>query len=89
MGRAKTPSFVTEIPLLVSPSEERILLSRLEAARQVYNACLSESLRRLNLLRQSKAYQAACKLPRGSKGSAPGQSPRQSLQDCAGSHGSQ
>jgi transposase len=70
MGRAKTPSFVTEIPLLVSPSEERILLSRLEAARQVYNACLSESLRRLNLLRQSKAYQAACKLPRGSKGSA-------------------
>jgi hypothetical protein len=40
MGRAKTPSFVTEIPLLVSPAEERILLSRLEAARQVYNACL-------------------------------------------------
>jgi putative transposase len=70
MGRAKTPSFVTEIPLLASPSEERILLSRLEAARQVYNACLGESLRRLALLRQSKAYQAASKLPRGPKGSA-------------------
>jgi len=40
-------------------------LARLEAARQVYNACLSESLRRLALLRQSKAYQAARNLPKG------------------------
>lgn len=70
MGRSKTPSFVTEMALLVSSSEECTLLSRLEAGRQVYNACLGESLRRLALLRQSKAYQAARKLPRGPKGSA-------------------
>jgi transposase len=38
-------------------------------ARQAYNACLSEALRRLDLLRQSKAYQSACKLPKGEKGS--------------------
>ena len=67
MGRAKTPSFVTELPLQVSSAQERTLLVRLDAARQVYNACLGESLKRLDLLRQSKAYQATRKLPRGSK----------------------
>ena len=65
MGQAKTDSFIVEIPLRVPPSEEKRLLARLEAARQVYNACLGESLKRLDLLRQSKAYQAARKLPRG------------------------
>ena len=69
MGKAKTPSFITELPLQVSSSQEKRLLARLEAARQVYNACLGESLKRLALLRQSKAYQAAQKLPRGAKGS--------------------
>ncbi len=39
------------------------------AARQVYNACLGESLKRLDLLCQSKAYQAARKMPRGQKNS--------------------
>ena len=69
MGRAKTPSFVTEIPLRTTPSDERCLLARLEAARQAYNACLGESLKRLALLRQSKAYQSARKMPRGQKNS--------------------
>jgi putative transposase len=69
MGRAKTPSFVTELALRLDPSQERRLLARLEAARQVYNACLGESLKRLRLLRQSKAYRAARKMPRGPKGS--------------------
>src|SRR5215472_7558027 len=36
----RTPSFVCEVPLRVRPREERTLLARLEAARQVYNACL-------------------------------------------------
>ena len=69
MGQAKTPSFVTEMPLQVSPSQERVLLARLEAARQVYNACLGEGLKRLELLRQSRLYQAARKMVRGKKGS--------------------
>jgi len=69
MPRSKTPSFITEIPLRVSPADEHTLLTRLEVARQAYNACLSEALRRLELMRQSKAYQAACKLPKGEKGS--------------------
>jgi len=67
LARSHTPSFTTLIPLTVTPSQEKKLLARLEAARQVYNACLGECLKRLRLLRQSKAYQAARKLPRGAK----------------------
>jgi transposase len=40
---------------------------RFDVARQAYNACLSETLRRLDLMRESKAYQAARKLPKGEK----------------------
>ena len=67
MGRAKTDSFIVELPLRVSPTEEQCLLARLEAARQVYNACLGESLKRLDWLRQSKAYQAARQMPTGQR----------------------
>jgi len=35
------------------------LLSRLEAARQMYNACLVEAMRRVNLIRQSKDFNRA------------------------------
>lgn len=39
-------------------------------ARQVYNACLGESLKRLKLMRQSKLYQAARKMRKGKQRSA-------------------
>jgi putative transposase len=67
MGRAKTDSFIVELPLRVPPVQEQRLLARLEAARQVYNACLGESLKRLDLLRQSKAYQTARQMPKGQR----------------------
>ena len=54
-----TPSFITELALVVSPANEGILLTRLEAARQLYNACLGEALRRVNLIRQSKDFNKA------------------------------
>lgn len=65
--KSKTPSFVLELPLEASASEEAVVLSRLEGARQVLNACLGESLRRLSLLRQSKAFQAARSMSKGSE----------------------
>ncbi len=65
MGQIKTDTFIVEIPLRVPPSQEKRLLVRLDVARQVYNACLGESLKRLALLHQSKAYRAARKLPKG------------------------
>jgi hypothetical protein len=55
----RTPSFVCEVPLRVSRAQERILLVRLEAARQVYNACLGEARKRTRLVRESKAFQYA------------------------------
>lgn len=63
--KAKTPSFVTELPLVVDTEQEPILLSRLEAARQVYNACLGEALRRRETLLHNRAYQAARRMSVG------------------------
>src|SRR5215468_2804304 len=60
----RTPSFVCEVPLRVRPAQERTLLARLEAARQVYNACLGQARRRVRLVRESKAFQHARTLPR-------------------------
>lgn len=69
MARRSTPTFIVELPLVVHPRDEREMLVRMELARQLYNACLGEALRRLDALRQSKAYAAARALPRtvGSK----------------------
>lgn len=67
MARKKTPSFITEIPLTVDSAEDAELLSRFEAARQLYNACLNESMIRLELVRNSEAFKQAKKIPRANK----------------------
>ncbi len=67
MPRARTPSFVCELPLLLVGADERYLRIRLDCARQIYNAVLGESLSRLGLLRQSKAFQAARAMPNRGK----------------------
>ncbi|GAW93485.1 zinc ribbon domain-containing protein [Calderihabitans maritimus] len=59
----ETPSFVCEIPLRFSRAQEKKLLARLEAARQLYNACLGEAMKRVRLVRQSKLWQQAQKEP--------------------------
>ena len=64
-GRATTPSFVGEVPLRVIPMQDDTLQTRLEAARQLYNALLGEALKRLHLLQQSRAYREAPQIPRG------------------------
>ncbi|MEO1375294.1 MAG: transposase [Cyanobacteria bacterium J06635_10] len=67
MARSKTPSFVTELPLKVNSKQEKELLARFQAARQLYNACLNEALVRMNLVKNSELYQQAKKLRGGSK----------------------
>ena len=57
-------SFILELGLVVSQSQEKDLLVRFDLARQLYNACLGEALRRLNLMRESKAYQKARAMPK-------------------------
>jgi putative transposase len=44
---------------VVSSANEGVMLSRLDAARQMYNACLGEAMRRINLIRQSKDFNKA------------------------------
>jgi len=72
MTRSKTPSFITEIEIDLEVGQEKVLLTRLEVSRQLYNACLGEALRRMRLMKQSKAYQAACKLPKTVKANKKG-----------------
>ncbi len=63
-------SFVCELPLATSPEQDRELAVRLDAARQVYNACLGEALRVLALMRESRDWQRARAMPRGKARSA-------------------
>lgn len=67
MAKAKTSSFITEIPLVVDSFLERKLEARFQAARQLYNACLNEALRRLERVRKSTPYLAAKELSRTKK----------------------
>lgn len=62
MKRAKCPTFIVTLPVSVSQEADRQLSARLLAGTRLYNAALGESLRRLDVMRQSKAWQAARKL---------------------------
>ncbi len=63
MGKKQTtPTFVTEIPLQVSNELTAKLNKRFEAGRQVYNACLSECLKRLDAMRGSSDWKEAIAL---------------------------
>jgi putative transposase len=78
-GSERTPSFVCELPLRVAPAEARILNARLEAARQLYNACLGEALIRARLLLDSRAYRKAQLLPKGEERTASFRDARRSV----------
>jgi hypothetical protein len=67
---AAIPSFVAEFPLRTTAADERALEIRLDAARQIYNACLDEALKRLARMRQSHAWQAARAMPKGKERTA-------------------
>jgi len=61
--RSKTPSFVAEFPLQTTPADDAALSIRLDGARNIYNASLGESLRRLDLMRESLDWQRARAMP--------------------------
>ncbi|WP_312284126.1 transposase [Candidatus Igneacidithiobacillus taiwanensis] len=65
MSKKAGPSFVLELPLVVNPHESRVLSVRFEAGRQLYNAVLGEALRRLDMMKESRAWAAARKMPKG------------------------
>jgi putative transposase len=64
----KTPSFVLELPLVVSGSQDRELQARLQAGRQLYNAVLGESLKRMHRYSSSAEFKSAKAMKRGKTG---------------------
>lgn len=64
MKRAKTPTFLLELPLQVDWREARHLRAHLEAARCLYNALLGEAMKRLSCMRNDPAWSQARALPR-------------------------
>jgi hypothetical protein len=67
MKRAKTPTFLLELPLQVDWSSEHPLRAHLESARCLYNALLSEANKRLHQMRSDPAWEQACAIPRTKK----------------------
>jgi hypothetical protein len=67
MKRAKTPTFLLELPLQVDWSQEHRLRTHLEAARCCYNALLSEAMKRLRCMRNDPAWRKARAIPRSHK----------------------
>ena len=65
MSRSQTSSFILELGLKVNASQEATLGTRFQAGRQLYNAILGESKRRLQLLRESKAFSVARRMEKG------------------------
>ena len=63
MPKAKTPSFIFELPLQTNPQQENVLAKRFNAARMLYNSCLCECLKRAKRLKESELYQQAKKMP--------------------------
>jgi Putative transposase DNA-binding domain len=67
MKRAKTPTFLLELPLQVDWSQEKQVRAHLEAARCLYNALLGEAMKRLSCMRNDPAWAQARALPRSHK----------------------
>ncbi len=59
MATPRTETFIHELPLRVTPAQERTLAVRFDCARQLYNACLDTALKRLKSMRESRAFRRA------------------------------
>ncbi len=67
MKRGKTPTFLVELPLATNEAQAQHLRAHLEAARCLYNALLSEAMKRLRLMRADNRWQEARRLPKTCK----------------------
>jgi hypothetical protein len=67
MKRARTPTFLLELPLHVDWSQESHVRAHLEAARSLYNALLGEAMKRLSCMRNDPAWSKARAIPRSHK----------------------
>ena len=70
MAKFTTSTLTTEIELITTPCDRKVLNTRFEMARIVCNAVLCEGLRRRSQMQESKDYRAAQKLPKGEEPTA-------------------
>ena len=75
-----TPTFLLELPLQVNSQQAKHLRGHFEAARHLYNALLSEAVKRLRRLRADSRWQQARLIPRSNKQA------RTAAFSCASSH---
>ncbi|WML39497.1 transposase [Neobacillus sp. OS1-2] len=61
-SKDRTPSFVATIRLKTDSREEKQLLVLSDCARQLYNACLGECLKRLKKIQSTELYKETIKL---------------------------
>lgn len=66
-SKESSPSFVATIRLKTNTKEEKQLLMLSDCGRQLYNACLGESLKRLKAIQKTDVYQETIRLSKGSK----------------------
>src|ERR1700690_872376 len=64
MQKDTTRSFVVELRLRTFLEDETAIDNSLNAGRKVFNACLGETLRRLDLMRESKVYKRTAAMPK-------------------------
>jgi hypothetical protein len=67
MKRAKTPTFLLELPLQIGWSQEHHVRAHLEAARCLYNALLSAAMMRLRCMGNDPEWNKARAIPRSHK----------------------
>lgn len=56
LARTKTPSYILTLPLKTEVWQEHVLEKRFEIGRKIYNACLSELLKRYKKLQHDNTY---------------------------------
>ncbi|WP_458412194.1 RNA-guided endonuclease TnpB family protein [Schinkia sp. CFF1] len=59
------PTYILTLPLKTERWQEYILEKRLEIARQIYNACLGEALRRYKYMVRNPSYWGAVRMEKG------------------------
>lgn len=56
MAKSNSDSFVLKLELVLNTHEQATLIKKLNIARQIYNACLGEALKRLHKVQNDKGY---------------------------------
>ena len=59
------PAHVISVPLRATPAQMATVVTRLEASRRVYNACLGEAMSRCAAMHADPGFEEAKKLPKG------------------------